>query len=482
MKVYVLPLLLLLVACTPKNTTKEATTQKNNTAQTHPYSPANIQEQIIYNRAMEAVIWGMPIVNDDLMFQAFKSNGGDFNQIAYWGGLVDWKNQTLTPNPGTIYFMPFINTKDVGPMVLEIPATGEDGSMTGNICDFWQCALEDAGPAGADKGKGGKYLILPPGYKEKIPAGYISLPSATYQNYALLRSILKDGSSEGIAKAIEYGKKVKLYPLSAAANPSETVFKDMKGKMFDATISYDIRFFQSLDRIIQIEPWQERDRAFIDILASIGIKKGQPFNPDAKQQALLEAGIHDANIWIDDALKTSFPKFYEGGQWLFPGVTDVIKGQSDNYADVNSYPITARAISYSMLFIGVKHLGAGQYYLYTPFDKNGKPLRASVNYCLHVPANVPIKQYWSATLYDAKTHALIREAQNATISSQTPALQKNSDGSVDLYFGPKAPAGKESNWIDSGPTKEFEVLMRFYAPEKPLFDKTWRLGDVEEVQ
>src|ERR1700739_3540669 len=136
----------------------------------------------------------MPAVNYDAMYQALVRDAhGGSNQIVYWSRLLDWKNQTLTPNPDTIYLMPFINTKDVGPVVLEIPPADE-GSITGNVCDAWQCALEDVGLAGVDKGKGGKYLILPPGYKDKVPEGYIVLPSDTYAVFALLRSTPKSGS------------------------------------------------------------------------------------------------------------------------------------------------------------------------------------------------------------------------------------------------------------------------------------------------
>src|SRR6476619_3884245 len=137
-------------------------------------------------RAIEAVIWGMPAVNFDLMYQAMARNKGTFNQIAYWSRLPDWKIQTLTPNPDAIYLTPFINTKDVGPMVLEIPPADE-GSINGTVMDVWQRALEDVGPAGVDKGQGGKYVILPPGYKDAVPNGYIPMPSDTYEGYALLR-------------------------------------------------------------------------------------------------------------------------------------------------------------------------------------------------------------------------------------------------------------------------------------------------------
>ena len=173
-------------------------------------------------RAIEAINWGMPAVNLDLMLQAGVNAGARPNQIVYWSRLPDWKIQTLTPNPDVIYLKPFFNTKDVGPMVLEIPPA-EGGTITGTIMDAWQAALEDVGPAGVDKGKGGKYLILPPGYTGEAPDGYIVLPSMTYQGYALLRSILQSGSDADVAKAVAYAKRIKLYPLSQAANPAATV-------------------------------------------------------------------------------------------------------------------------------------------------------------------------------------------------------------------------------------------------------------------
>ena len=155
------------------------------------FSPAELTERTLHRRAIEAVIWGMPAVNAELMFQAMHDAKADFNQVVYWSRPVSWKNQTLTPNPDTIYLMPFYNTKDAGPMVLEIPAGGEGESITGSVDEAWQTAIEDVGPAGVDKGKGGKYLILPPGYKEPVPEGYIAMPSGTYTGYALLRSILR---------------------------------------------------------------------------------------------------------------------------------------------------------------------------------------------------------------------------------------------------------------------------------------------------
>src|SRR5215831_1293725 len=154
------------------------------------FSSHDLERRMIERRAVEAIIWGMPIVNFDLMYEAMARLGGAFNQVVYWSHLPDWKNQTLTPNPDSIYLMPFINTRVVGPVVIEIPPA-DGGSINGTIMNVWQTPLEDVGPAGVDKGKGGKYLVLPPGSTFTASSDYIVLQSQTYEGYALLRSILK---------------------------------------------------------------------------------------------------------------------------------------------------------------------------------------------------------------------------------------------------------------------------------------------------
>lgn len=471
-------LVLLLSGCEnkPPETTKPAATAP-------VFSSENLAKRTIERRAIEAVIWGMPAVNFDRMYQAMvhDANAGEgSNKIVFWSRPLSWKNQTLTPNPDTIYLMPFFNTKDVGSVVLEIPPA-DNGSITGSVDDCWQTAIEDVGPAGVDKGKGGKYLILPPGYKDHVPSGYIPMPSETYQSYALIRSNLKSSSDADIAKAVAYGKRVKVYPLSQAAHPPDTQFIDAIDVVFDATIPYDMRFFQSLDRMVQTEPWLQRDRAMIDQLKSIGMEKGKPFNPDAATQDILKRAILEAHAWFQPLYEAAFvPPFNEGTHWALPGSPEFVKGVQTNYADPNSYPVDARGLTYSFIFFSPKHLGAGQYYLMAINDNAGQPFNGAATYRLNVPANASVMLYWSATAYDRDTHALIRNMQWSSRASITPGLQKNTDGSVDVYFGPKAPAGKESNWIPTDTNGRFEVLFRFYGPQKPLFDKTWKLPDIEK--
>ena len=446
-------------------------------------TPSEVMERTQYRRAVEAVIWGMPAVNYDLMYQALvRDANGAFNQVAYWSRLPDWKIQALTPNPDAIYFTPFINTKLAGPMVLEIPPA-DRGSITGTVMDVWQCALEDVGPAGVDKGAGGKYLILPPAYEDKLPEGYIALPSDTYAGYALLRSIPESGSEADVAKAVAYGKRTRLYPLSQAAQPPRTIFVDLVDLVYDSTIPYDLRFFESLNRIVQAEPWLQRDKAVIDQLASIGIEKGKIFDPDPRTKDVLKDAAREAHAWLVTRYEALFATqpFYEGGHWARPGSRELFEGQATFFAKPDSYPIDVRGVTFSYAYFTPKHAGAGSSYLLTIADRNGRLLDGGSAYRLRVPANVPVRQYWSATVYDRATHAPIRNARWPSRSSQTPGLQARAEGSVDVYFGPQAPSGTESNWIPTSADAGFEVLFRFYGPEQPLFDKTWRLPDIERV-
>jgi len=464
-----------------------ALTVSGREASAQQFSSEQLARRTVERRAVEAVIWGTPAVNFEVMHQAMVRDakaGVGGNKVVYWSRLFDWKNQTLTPNPDAIYFMPFFDTRDVGPIVLEMPAASADGSITGSVDDAWQTAVADVGPAGVDKGKGGKYLILSPGYKQSVPAGYIVLRPQTYQGFALLRSILKSGSEADVAKAVAYGKRIKFYPLSAAGKSPATQFVDAIDVVFEANIPYDLRFFESLDRVVQHEPWLDRDRVMIDKLRSIGIEKGKPFRPDAPTQEILRAAVAEAHAWLKNSYETgqfSSPPFYTGGRWSVPASPAVVQGMSTAFGDPNAYPVDGRGTAYTIGFFSAKQLGAGQFYLMTFKDRVGEPLDGSRGYRLTVPANVPVRQYWSATVYDRETHALVRNVPRASRSSDSPGLQKNTDGSTDLYFGPQAPAGKESNWVPTRAGAGFEVLFRFYGPDKSFFEKKWQLPDIERM-
>jgi len=221
----------------------------------------------------------------------------------------------------------------------------------------------------------------------------------------------------------------------------------------------------------------------IDSLRTLGIEKGKPFGPDAAMREILKGAAEEAREWLDLQYEASLvPPFYEGGHWALPTPPGLLKGMQSSFADPDHYPVDGRGTTYAMAFFCPKQSGSGSYYLMATKDSQDRPFDGGTMYCLRVPAGVPVRQYWSATVYDRATHGLVRDMQRASRSSQSPGLQVNHDGSVDIYFGPTAQAIRESNWVPTAPDGEFEVLFRFYGPEKSLFEKKgWRLPDIEKV-
>ncbi|MFB7875546.1 DUF1254 domain-containing protein [Nocardia sp. NPDC056064] len=433
----------------------------------------------IHRRAVEVAVWAMPAVNFELMREVL--TGGAANTFVYWSRLLDWHNQTLTPNPDLIYYMAFFDTHD-GPVVVEIPAESENQALNGTICDLWQVPLEDVGHFGVDQGRGGKYVILPPGWDSPVPEGYIALYSETYRSYALLRSVLSEGTQRALDRGLELCRRIRVYPLAQAADPPSTRARDLDGRIVDTTIPYDIGFYRLLHRVIQDEPWLPRDRAFAEMLAAIGIEKGKDFDPDPRHTAVLEAAIGEAHEWLRATYQETFEPYFAGSQWFFPATQEFIEGQRDGFdAHPQRYPYTSRGVVYHMAFIGLKHLGVGQFYLVNLRDADGALFDSALTYRLPVPAGVPVSQYWSVTMYDADTHGFIRGNTKYSVSSQTPGLVTNDDGTVDVYFGPRALPGHEANFIETGECAGFELMFRFYGVGPEVLTKQWSLRDAERL-
>ena len=280
-----------------------------------------------------------------------------------------------------------------------------------------------------------------------------------------------------------YGKRIKLYPLSQAANPPQTTFVDAVDVVFDGVIPYDVRFFESLHRMVQAEPWLERDRAMIDPLKSIGIEQGKPFKPDQKTDGHLRGRRRRSpRVVRSSATRLATRPTPAAHAGSFRPTRRYVKAVQTASRRPTSIRPTRRGTLYYFVFTSVKHPRRGPVL----------PVRdAATRTAIRSTAPPPIaftcrrsrrsSRYWSAVLYDFATHALIRDMPHASKSSQSPGLQTNADGSVDVYFAPKAPAGKESNWVPTDAKGRFEALFRFYGPEKPLFDKTWVLPDIEKI-
>lgn len=434
--------------------------------------PAGAPE-LVLDRATQAVIWGMPAVNYERMLAASVAAGAGLNQILYWPRPPDWHNQSLTPNPDTIYLMPFFDLGN-GPVVLEIPPA-DVGSINGSVMDSWQCPLDDVGPAGADRGKGARYLIVPPGHTEPEPDGYHVLRCDTMRGYALLRSFIAHADEDGIAAAVAYGRTVQLYPLADATASTRLV--EATDQVYDALIPYDARYFEFLHAFVQAEPWLARDMAMVDQLASLGIVRGATYAPQASHT--LDRAAVRARDYLDARYRANFTEpYFPGTAWALPVPLTVIHGQQTFYGDPGGYPVDDRAVMFSIAFFSAKQVGTGQFYLMGITDEAGNDFDGAKHYRLTVPPDAPVTQYWSITVYDRATHGLIRTMSRGSRASNSPELEVNADGSVDVYIGPTAPDGREPNWIPTDPAGRFEALFRFYGPTPALAAKTWSLPDV----
>jgi hypothetical protein len=352
----------------------------------------------------------------------------------------------------------------------------------------WDSAIEDFGPGGVDKGQGGKFVMLPPGWKGDVPAGYTPLYSSSYVFQFALRSVPTKAGDEGWADALEYAKSLKVYPLAEAASPKPTAWFDLSKVegYFRGNPYLSADSFKLIDEYVQNEPAQEFDKAMHGMLAAIGIQKGKPFAPDARTAEILDRAAKDAERYMRGELEHNrvLGRFWPDHAWgTFKVNEEIVRTLGTwNFADRLDYH--ARAVEFYYFVIGMPRYYAGAsgatFYLMTTVDGQGKPLDGAKTYRLHIPANVPAKDFWALILYSTRTRSFL-DAEKFGLSSKD-ALQINADGSVDLHLAPKAPTGKESNWLATRADERIIACTRFYGPTEALANKTWKLGDFEEVK
>src|ERR1700709_2718059 len=407
-------------------------------------SPDDLARRTFERRAVEAVNWGMPLVNTDAMRQAyFRDVGAKYNDICFFSKPADWHFQVTTPNASTNYVYFNFNLKD-GPVVLEVPAAVGAG-LLGAVIDAWDVTIAGVGPEDENKGQAAKYLILPPGFSGDVPAGFIAVRLPTYNGYSLLRAIPASSTDADVAAALTLVKQLRVYSLAQAPNPPEQRFIDIHGKTFDGVPAFDESFFISLNRMVQEEPVQERDLVAMGMLQSIGLEKGKEFKPDAAAQRIFKAAAQEQLAVFAQGMKTFGERWWSDRTWALPDT----RGVKTNFSYVTdvAVDVDARGLSNFAAFGFPKRVGQGGsiVYLVALRDGQNKPIGGEHTYKLHVPANVPARQYWSVIAYDSLTNAFIRESPVVGLDSYSKTMKKNAAGSVELYFGPTEPAGHETN-------------------------------------
>ena len=427
--------------------------------------------------AVDAAIWGTPIVSFDAMRQAFfRDAQAQYNDILYWTRPADWKLQVTTPNASAHYVFFFFNLKD-GPVVLDIPAAAGAG-LFGSVLDAWQVPMADVGPAGADRGKGGKYILLPPGFQGQMVEGYFPVRFQTVNGYGAFRAIPEARTAEAVQTALGLVQKMKLYPLAQVSSPPQQRFIDMSGKLLDGIVRFDETFYASLARMIDEEPVLPRDQAMMDKLRGIGIVKGASLSPGAAARESLRTAAKEVHTYFKSQITSEGEPYWGGRNWR--SATPIGAATAFTFETNGVVNEKARGIFYYLVCAPPAKLGKATMYLSCFVDSVGKPLSGENTYTLHVPAKVPAKQFWAATVYDVETAGFIRESSKVEINSYQD-LQKNADGSVDLYFGPSPPPGKESNWVSTSSGKRWFTIFRFYGPEWGITSRTWRLPDIQRA-
>ena len=403
------------------------------------------------------------------------------NQVGVFESLMDSKSLWLTPNTETVYTSTFLDLKKDGPTVIESPP-----NVLGIIDDMWMRYITDVGNAGPDKGKGGKFLILPPGYKGDVPDGYHVFHSKTYGAWFIMRGFLVNGDPSLAVASIK--QHTRIYPLARADNPPAMEFKNISGIDNNTIHSNDFHFFEELNSLVQEEHEGAIDADARGRMALLGIIKGQSFKPDEeKRKTLNEAAYVGAAIArsMSFASRDDMTYFYpdDDRTWFSAFAIGSHEFMSDNWMhrDARSvFMYNAIAITPAMT-LAVP--GVGSQYAAAARDSNGNYLDGSRTYKLTLPSDPPAKNFWSIVLYDSQTRAMLQtDQQFPSLNSERGNVVQNADGSFDIYFGPQAPEGKKNNWVQTVPHKGFWLILRLYGPLEPWFDKTWRPGKIELIQ
>lgn len=462
----------------------------------------NIEYDIMVQRATQAAIYYMPAVAQVDFIKATVRAGGDYDTVNFVTEPFGSNKGFLTANDTTAYAWGTISTKE-GAMVVEVPPMTDKIDYFGSFISAWHVPMVDVGSKGADEGKGGKYLFLPPSYDGKHGTaaeleakGYLIVPGMDGHDASFsFRPTLLNGATH--AEAGEHAKGIKIYSLSeeVKGDIEPTEYLDATDLPYDCLPYYNMTFIEDIYDVVQNNPIREKDRAIYSMLQSIGIKKGEAFDPTPIQKkAALEGlelayaymqkkfvteGETVAPLWVKDGKKLSEWSFWNFGPQAELGFP---------FEDGEEILIDKRAASYFYVTFLPNKLGGATFYLTGLRDSDGNMLNGKDTYKLNVPDDVPAKDFWSAIVYNMETKNFNRHGGRVGASTKDlDEMVKNDDGSVDVYYAPNldnVPEGFEANWVtteSSTEANDWFFLFRLYRPETNDWFKTWMLNDVQNI-
>jgi hypothetical protein len=458
-----------------------------------------LRDELLFQRATQTYLWALPLFNTlGMQVGSEKTFGAGYSILPIWKRRLDAKTHVTTPNSDVLYAMSYVDLAKDGPMVIDAPPM-----LQGILLDCWQRPIPvdggkfagDVGLAGPDEGKGGKFLLLPPGYDGPTPRGYYVYRSGTNNAFVFLRGFYED--PKNLTSAVAQLEKTKIYPLNGEAEAEPMEFPDASGVAANMLPISDASAFDQLKKLVDSEGANLAGPDWLGMLASIGIVKGQPFTPDARTREILDraatTGYKTSRvIGFDEVLNGRSLRMYADRRWLNPmdNVTPASPRTTMNltwhnvaggylaldsriWFFTNYYSISPGMVS--------KIPGKGAMYAVAFTDSNGVPLVGGSNYRLSLPANVPAANFWSLTLYEAENASGLANGQSFPSLGSRDKPAQNADGSTDLYLGPKAPRGKESNWLATVPGRGYFSIIRLYEPTEPALNKSWKPGDIESV-
>ena len=450
-----------------------------------PAEAEELRDDLYYQRAIHAYMTMLPAVNTIGMRDGSEAAFGEgYNVLPIWKDRMDSRTWVPTPNADVIYSMSYLDLKDTGPLVVAAPP-----NVIGMFTDFFQRTLTDVGASGPDRARGGLYLLLPPNYDGHVPENYFTFESSTYNVFLFFRTIMAEG--DGVpdpAPAVALAEQTRIYPLwEEEKNIRPMEFPNASGQRVDMMYPVDNEFWTKLKEFVDYEPITAIDPEQRGVLASIGIVKGQPFEPTRRQQELLLKAVETAPKMIlatkqlgrDDERHL----YYDDRQYERAWAAATAEWMQETYLDVDQRAGFFMYAYSSAPAMVQRSIGSGSKYPLTVRDVDGNFLDGSNTYRMRLPANPPAANFWAVTAYNLTDGTMPETEQLLPSTNSYYDVEINDDGSIDIWFGPEQPEGvADTNFIQTVPGRNFMAILRLYGAELPFYDQTWKPDDLVKIE
>jgi hypothetical protein len=461
---------------------------------------ATLADELLFQRATQTYLWALPLINTLGMKVGSEATfGAGYNVLPIWKRRLDAKTLVTTPNSDVIYAMSYLDLGKDGPLVFDAPP-----NLQGILLDAWQRPIPvdggtfagDVGLPGPDGGKGGKFLLLPPGFSGTVPEGYYVYRSSTNTVFVFLRGFYQDPGN--LTPAVSLLEQTKIYPLNGEATARPMKFPDASGVPVNMLPRRDFSAFEQLKGVVDAEGRSLASEDGLGMLASIGLVKGMPFKPSKHDRAILDRAARTAYkmsrvVGLQETLDGGSLRVFADRRWLNP--LDTISEQNSLKVKDLSFRNTVSGYTaldsriwfftnYYSISPGMisRVPGKGASYMIAFDDASGAPLSGGASYRLRLPPNIPAANFWSLTLYEAENASGLANGQPFPSLGSRDKPEPSADGSTELYLGPKAPAGKQRNWLATVPGKGYFAIIRLYGPTEAALDKSWKPGDIERMR